>query len=192
MECCSDFVCMEEIIGRCDKTYMPYRVFFVSKPSRSTCPTCENKWFTFNGSCYLIQLNLTTFYEAVNICYSHGASLVHVDDKAENDFIKALLRNAVYQDYWIGMTENRHIWRYYDTKKTVTFYDWEQGEPDHRNENEHCAIFGNTINYHWADVVCDSHRMFVCEKSISVDVNLCVAGRDKTSTAFWPRLLSVK
>jgi hypothetical protein len=73
-------------------------------------------------------------------------------------------------DYWIGMTDEtvEGVWKWYSNNEDVEYFDWGPTEPQNVN-NEDCAVFGDTLDYQWADVKCATDRKALCEiSSVSV------------------------
>jgi hypothetical protein len=60
---------------------------------------CPGGWKLFNGTCYLVVLNATTWEDAEKDCYNKGGHLASVHSADENTFIRSLeSSNAL----WIG------------------------------------------------------------------------------------------
>ncbi|XP_045194370.1 perlucin-like protein [Mercenaria mercenaria] len=133
---------------------------------------CPDRWVAFEGSCYLFGHDLIHFTEAEEYCRQHSATLVHVETKEENMFLRDFLRDFKSADYWMGMTDEttEGIWKWYGTDKNVEYFDWGPSEPQNAH-NEDCAVFGDTIDYTWADVQCATNRKALCEmQSEDVDI----------------------
>ncbi|KAL4233231.1 C-type lectin domain 4 [Mactra antiquata] len=126
---------------------------------------CPNGWLAYEGSCYLLGHKTLTFNDAVVFCSNQSAFVVHVETSMENNFLKYFLQEMNSYDYWIGMTDavTENQWLWHGTDSEVEFFDWAPGEPHNLQNNEDCAVFGDTINEQWADVDCSSKRKPVCE-----------------------------
>ena len=51
-----------------------------------TC-VCDSGWQEYSGSCYISKNNKGTRNSALNYCQGFGASLICINDAAENTFV---------------------------------------------------------------------------------------------------------
>lgn len=92
----------------------------------------------FNGNWYEAVESGQTWPAAARTATERGGHLVHIDDKAENDFIRDTF--AEPQPVWIGMkdTNANGIWTLTDgTRATYEF--WRVGQPDNLGGNQFYA-----------------------------------------------------
>jgi len=108
-----------------------------------------------------------------SFCENLGASLVTINNQAENNFITSVIS----QDYWIGYTQGNNdddgaSWYWSDGSSVDAEPNWESEEPNntcvHRivtcRRRENCAeIYGS--NGKWNDSDCEDSLAFICEKS---------------------------
>ncbi|XP_045182625.1 C-type lectin domain family 10 member A-like [Mercenaria mercenaria] len=128
--------------------------------------TCYDGWLPFEGSCYLFGHQAAHFTEAEHFCRQHKNShLIHIQSKAENDFIKDRLRDFKSKNWWLGLTDEfiEGTWKWFDTDQTTNFTDWYPGQPDVNPED--CAVYYPAFDFAWGDLPCSSNNYPICEIS---------------------------
>lgn len=122
----------------------------------------------FNSHKYRLFKESLTWKEAKEKCESMGGYLATITSKAESDFIKGFANEE--RSYWIGGTDegSEGVWHWV-TEEPFTFTNWNSGEPNNFNGNEHFLEFdGGGGNGLWNDttnVPSDSEggRYYICE-----------------------------
>ncbi|XP_045180540.2 hepatic lectin-like [Mercenaria mercenaria] len=131
---------------------------------------CPDGWLQYSGSCYMFGHGAVHFTEAEQFCRQHHNShLIHVENMAENAFIKDRLREFKEKAWWIGLTDElaEGMWQWYDTQEIANFTDWNPTEPNNNGPGqgqEDCATFWDIFDFKWADLPCTSKFSPVCEK----------------------------
>ncbi|XP_023566366.1 T-cell surface glycoprotein YE1/48-like, partial [Octodon degus] len=97
---------MNQTINRCHEKEKTF-----AKPLQITGKACKKHWTCYGVKCYYFIMDNKTWEKCKQTCQSHGLSLLQIDDKDEQDFLRPLLHP--YQ-YWIGLTfdtrEGRWKW----------------------------------------------------------------------------------
>lgn len=72
--------------------------------------------------------------------------------------------------YWIGGTDvvEFRIFRWIQEDVSLTYTNWEPGEPNNFNGFEHCIDMYN--NHRWNDRRCDKLNNFICETRYSTEL----------------------
>ena len=133
---------------------------------------CDDKWLSFQGSCYLFVDQNRTWADATRHCSSYGAHLVSVETPVENAFLRDHAKklsgcantNIVY---WIGGTDDEvdSIWKWYHSNKPINYTHWAPGQPQ-GTKGEDCLEMTQLHNYDgWDDDFCTNEINYICEKS---------------------------
>ncbi|XP_052765320.1 C-type lectin domain family 10 member A-like [Mya arenaria] len=130
-----------------------------------TYTLCPNGWLANEGSCYWFGRidNPMVFTTAEEYCRQHNSHLVHVNNSAENDFLKDRMRQFKTSYFWMGLTDEltEGHWVWSDTDMAAIFLDFQPS--DHAHNNQDCALFHYGYDYTWADVECSFKTIPVCE-----------------------------
>ncbi|XP_041036045.1 C-type lectin domain family 17, member A-like [Carcharodon carcharias] len=127
--------------------------------SESLCP---RGWEVHNQHCYRFSTDTVNWDSAKQQCESENSHLIIINTEQEQNFIKKSLENNP-GTYWIGLTdrESEGNWKWVDGT-TMSFTQWDHGEPNNWNNNENCAIIRTS---EWNDYSCTDQFHFICEKS---------------------------
>ncbi|WAR04490.1 CLC6A-like protein [Mya arenaria] len=72
-----------------------------SHPTPHVLSSCPNGWIAYEGSCYLFNnKDNMSFVAAEEFCTQNGGHVVHIDDEAENNFIKDQARQYTHTSNW--------------------------------------------------------------------------------------------
>ncbi|XP_029299312.1 lactose-binding lectin l-2-like [Cottoperca gobio] len=127
---------------------------------RASCPML---WYSFNGRCYKYVATGMTWADAELHCVSEGANLVSIHSRAEEDFVRSLVKNFDrHEKYtWIGLSdihkEGRWMW---SDGSAVNYVFWNSGEPNNDRGKEHCTH--TNFNTQWNDVRCSEIYPCLC------------------------------
>ena len=73
------------------------------------------------------------------------------------------------EGFWLGATdwsnEGDWVWESNNKLPLTNFAVWGKGQPNNRNNSEHCLAAVLYFNYIWGDEYCDGLNIqYVCEK----------------------------
>ncbi|XP_060574261.1 perlucin-like protein [Ruditapes philippinarum] len=140
-----------------------------TKCPAASCPVCScgDEWVSYNYSCYYFENTKTaTFEEARQFCKQNAASLLYVEDNAENSFILRMLGRFKSSNSWFnGLTDQstEGNWKWIDTNAPAKFIKWAPSQP-HGRTAENCVVFSSSDNYQWHDVPCASKYSYICKR----------------------------
>merc|ERR1712141_932218 len=131
---------------------------------------CRSGWYYHEGSCYGFGQEDVTWADAEEMCELYQATLAEIDSKAENDFLKGIIKNQTLQAHsvWLGGTDifSEGHWEWVSRKEPIIeFTDWYPGEPNQSGSpgGEDCLQYFGLQNWQWNDEDCDSKSYFICE-----------------------------
>ncbi|XP_034044860.1 C-type lectin domain family 4 member F-like isoform X2 [Thalassophryne amazonica] len=120
---------------------------------------------SFGGNCYFFSIAQKNWYDSKAECEKHGAHLVTISNKDEQQFITSKASG----EHWIGFTdeEEEGTWKWVNGEPLNTMY-WRTKQPDNYNNNEDCAtvVPHDSLN-NWNDLDCQKSRRWICEKEIN-------------------------
>ncbi|XP_052805947.1 perlucin-like protein [Mya arenaria] len=130
----------------------------VGHPTPHVLSSCPNGWIAYEGSCYLFNnKDNMSFVAAEEFCTQNGGHVVHIDDEAENNFIKDQARQYTHTStklLWIGIKDMvEGEWRYTSDDSLVTFFDWDPSQPNDGSYAE-CVVLWADQDYKWGDHPC--------------------------------------
>lgn len=101
----------------------------------------------YNGNLYYLSNNTAYWDPARQDCANNGGHLVTITSSGENSF---LTNSTATGSIWIGLTdknsEGNFVWI---TGETFSYSNWDTGQPDNANGNQHYGILQN--NGRWDD-----------------------------------------
>jgi hypothetical protein len=151
---------------------------------------CPDGWTAHGGSCYWFSEDQMAHDDASAACLAMGATLVHIDDAAENSWIAYSTPPQGTDDYWIGATNADTVgrnpddtvgWEGAGLASDTDYANWLPGEPNNAaaghnydNGESNCVRlcpFGGSQGYTggctrgaWADFTCSTEFNYICEK----------------------------
>uniref|UniRef100_A0A4W5MZ75 C-type lectin domain-containing protein n=1 Tax=Hucho hucho TaxID=62062 RepID=A0A4W5MZ75_9TELE len=162
------------------KTF-PHPLIPLNPPSHSNlpsiCAVCER--FCSQGCIYPLHASLISttvnmdknWAEAQAYCRNKYTDLATIDNIQD---MNRLLNLEHFGDYnntvWIGLYDDVNSWRWsledsnYYSEGGAEFRNWQIGQPDNVNSNEHCVVM--TEGGEWQDEDCKEKPPFICYSSI--------------------------
>ncbi|XP_067676343.1 perlucin-like [Haliotis asinina] len=146
-------------------------LLFIVHTAATTC--CPDGWVQHGGSCYTIITSQRDWTEAATDCGIYGAHLIHIETKAENDFIKNYLKKFAQAGAkltsWIGLSDMLGSWQWTPQGGSLSFTDWIPGQSDREESNSNCGILSAPSGFSWEDLGCNIFSNFICEKEFFFD-----------------------
>ena len=93
-------------------------------------------------------------------CTAVGMDLAHVDDMAENDFLKDAINNDASGQAWLGLTVMASAWSWSDDMSAPSFMHWNGGSTPSADSGQ-CG-YGDD-NGDWYSDDCTNSYGYVCE-----------------------------
>ncbi|XP_052792479.1 C-type lectin domain family 4 member E-like [Mya arenaria] len=156
---------------------MRFGILFLIGLVASECP---DGWLYYQHSCYMFGHSSHTFMDAVKYCEHFNATMLNVNTREEQNFLKSFMSNLKEHYYWIGLTDEviDGVWRLYPSEQPSRVFDWYAGAGEPQGGTvENCVHAQPGYGYQWADVSCSSTASVVCEKDSSSN-GVQVIGRD--------------
>ncbi|XP_065531253.1 C-type lectin domain family 4 member A isoform X3 [Lathamus discolor] len=126
---------------------------------------CPKGWKRFQGSCYYLSGDATSWANSEQNCTGMGSHLVVITSKAEQDFLSKEVKKPLRgENHYIGLIAQMGQWHWVDqTPFNVTAAFWREGEPSNPDD-EKCVVIHRTSGLlnNWNDVQCNSHHR-ICE-----------------------------
>ncbi|XP_054646054.1 C-type lectin domain family 10 member A-like isoform X1 [Dunckerocampus dactyliophorus] len=131
---------------------------------------CPPQWHSHETRCYLLVVEMKTWYEARDYCVANGGQLASVHTKATYDFLKGL---TCGWNTWVGGSKESTVWKWIDGstfsvkengKGHCMDASWAPGEP---NYGDPTYIFCTEIRPSVEglnDCNCDGKHPFLCQK----------------------------
>uniref|UniRef100_A0A8C5Q1P8 Collectin-12 n=1 Tax=Leptobrachium leishanense TaxID=445787 RepID=A0A8C5Q1P8_9ANUR len=141
---------------------------FPLDPSITGCPL---HWLNLTDKCYFFSLDKQMFDEAKAVCEEWKSTLVIIESKEEQQFLRKTTSGR--GNFWIGLTdtEEENVWKWLDGT-TLIYMNWKPGQPDNwaheHGPGEDCAGIINTGL--WNDFHCHEYNRFICEKTMDETV----------------------
>ena len=128
----------------------------------ANCPTSE--WKQYGSMCYWVSDYVLNWHSVDHVCDGTfpGSTSVSIHDLELDAFLANELLDGKVA--WLGLrratTSSSWVW---SDGSLYDFSLWYSGQPDNSGEscvliNDHSDSFGT-----WADRVCDSHYLFMCQ-----------------------------
>ncbi|XP_053441977.1 mannose-binding protein C [Nycticebus coucang] len=152
------------------------------KGDPGTCPDCNSnldaserkalrseldrikKWLTFSlgrkvgNKIFLTNGDKLTFNGVKALCAQFQASVATPRNAKENTAIQ----NLAKEETFLGITDERTEGQFMDlTGRTVTYTNWNEGEPNNVGSQEHCTVL--LKDGRWNDIPCINSFLAVCE-----------------------------
>ncbi|XP_048780982.2 echinoidin-like [Ostrea edulis] len=140
---------------------------------------CRDGWTKFQESCYLFASDQASWPEAAAFCVTMNSNLVEIESATENAFIEGELKiihghdshaqNQNEVSYWLGGNdlEVEGTFKWARSGESVTFTDWNPGQPDDFHSGEDCMELQGAMDYHWNDLPCTARHRFICESPVT-------------------------
>ena len=147
---------------------------FIPKTAPATTipppPTCDVGWISYDGHCYLVVEEITTWDDASDYCGRNGSYLIEITSDEERDFVnETILSNYNGKEFWIGATYRAcdFMYKYRRTGEDVPKDYWAPGQPGILQEDcVQMALSNGDVEFYDEDCCYLSLSIyFVCEKS---------------------------
>ena len=111
--------------------------------------------------------------EAREHCQTQGGDMVVLDDEGESRWLAGRAMALRRQWYWVGLTDQGHeghfVWVDGTALDDRPFRNWNRGEPNNMEDNEHCVHMWAYSAGSWNDLVCDEPLGVLCEAVCQAD-----------------------
>ncbi|XP_071957852.1 uncharacterized protein [Antedon mediterranea] len=124
---------------------------------------CPYDWKLLEDTCYFLDGSLLNWNDSNAFCQKQNASLVSITTQIENEYIKQLAQDKLYDYIWIGLSFQSFSRNWYWITEEILLYKNWQGTPD--NAMGECAYF-YTSNGFWSNRPCQSINRVMCEKGV--------------------------
>jgi hypothetical protein len=127
--------------------------------------TCMINLLRILKGSYILCPQIDNFEKAVLKCDSINATVVFIDNSAEDDLIRNNYLNdaSVSTGIWLAIYDffgNETNVNYY-TNKTLNYTNWKS---EHRNNNKYCTVYSKqSNNVNWVHETCSSQNSVLCE-----------------------------
>ena len=124
---------------------------------------------------YLFCQGLATWSAATGYCQSLGYALATVNDAQENTFLVGRISAHFSGDFavWLGLSDQSSEGTFsWESGSSITYSNWDGGtsQPDD-DGNEDCGSFWSAYGWKWNDTHCTNWLPFICEYSVTDEVN---------------------
>nr|XP_022315385.1 macrophage mannose receptor 1-like [Crassostrea virginica] len=132
--------------------------------STNSCPV---SWIHYRNKCYYFSNISLTSESALSACLGYEAKLAEPQTSQEIAFLGNQVNMINNGYFYIGVDdrvqEGSWVYTYDQTKVLVS--DWGPSEPNNLTF-ENCVVIAEKAENrgHWADVNCERHEHFICEK----------------------------
>ena len=117
----------------------------------------------YAGQTYVLCGGSVTWADAQASCEAMGATLVTIDDAAEEEALLALRQEYSSNPWWLGLTDqgSEGDWRW-ASGAALEYTNWGTDQPDNVSNEEHCAhtTAGGKL---WYDGYCYLSYPYICE-----------------------------
>jgi hypothetical protein len=139
----------------------------------SSCSTMISRsstiWTSKGLSSYLFYPAQVNFNSALNLCKQHNATMLFIDNKVEDDFIKQNYLKNVTSGIWLAIYDfvgNETNVNYY-TNETLKYSNWYP--LDTHSVSELCTRYDKTFSS-WADIFPSSTYSVICETTANSQI----------------------
>ncbi|NXN54657.1 MRC1 protein, partial [Rynchops niger] len=107
-----------------------------------------------------------SWFEAEEFCREIGGNLVTINTREDQILIWQLAsdKGLHNQAFWIGLfllnPDEGFAWI---DGSPVIYENWDEDEPNNRNELEHCGMFNGSPQMRWNDLRCERLLNWICE-----------------------------
>ncbi|XP_077323169.1 uncharacterized protein LOC143956879 [Lithobates pipiens] len=136
----------------------------IQKAHGPSTPLCETHWVHYGLSCYYKSWKAESWEDARKDCKYNMSDLVVINGEDEMNFLYHFSEQEVT---WIGLAEERGIWKWVDdTSYEMTPTHWQYGGPypwpasDLKKKDE-CAYL--LKEHSWSHDKCSHKFMYICE-----------------------------
>ncbi len=148
--------------------------FGYGSSSSSSSPACAgtagaNQTLQYNGHCYMLFTSVDkTWTNAKAACASYsGSYLASITASAEHNQIVSGF-SFPSQSTFFGFndltTEGSFVW---DHGETVSYTNWQSGQPDNSGGSQDCAVLYQPFSYKWDDNNCTTTYDYLCEMTLN-------------------------
>ncbi|XP_052788103.1 uncharacterized protein LOC128222951 [Mya arenaria] len=134
---------------------------------------CPTSWVRRDGSCYYFSTTLQSWASAKAYCNSHGADLVKIDNKAEQDYLVAVVSQFGMGLWWTSgraVGHTHYVWKWKGKDITFTYSDWAvEGQ---FNTAKQCVAMFQAYSYKWVIGPCEEAIDWICEMDFPTTVSV--------------------
>ncbi|XP_070196855.1 macrophage mannose receptor 1-like, partial [Littorina saxatilis] len=138
--------------------------------------SCAEGWTGQDGRCYKAFVSKLPWFSAFSQCLHLHADLLTISDSTEQQFVQSqMIAGKFPQQFWMGISDadkDGQLSHSDDTPVSMYYTAWSQGFPVDTPNAVDCAFITlGENNATWSDGYCFTSRPYVCEMSVSDDIN---------------------
>ncbi|KAK3595089.1 hypothetical protein CHS0354_043189 [Potamilus streckersoni] len=154
----------------------PFNVSVQPPPPVFPESKCQDNWLAGIDSCFTVNSELVTWFEARMKCQQDGGDLAVIANEQD----QKLLSSQIKHEVWIGLNdrqqENKFVWL--DQNDQVSRTYWRHGDPDSQiignMYSENCVAMGSSIGSQdhgkWIDYPCAFKLGIVCQRMAAIPI----------------------
>ena len=129
--------------------------------------SCPASWHHWGNSCYRVTDSSFPWSSARDECIKLGGILAIPRSLEENEFVVTLIPDG--KNAWIDCNdlETEGIWECREDNMEVTYKNWNDGQPDNHNTQQHCVIISREWGsgpHQWRDHECEDSELALCKQ----------------------------
>ncbi|XP_071954829.1 adhesion G protein-coupled receptor L3-like isoform X2 [Antedon mediterranea] len=145
-------------------------------PSDQDAITCPESWKLFEGKCFALFEDRTTWFEAEKKCINYGADLAILNTEKRNQ-MAINMTDGKNMFIWIGLTdlevERTFVWNDGRNLGSDDYSPWGNVEPNNRGTNfqtpADCVLLHVSNNIgQWKDKNCEESLFYMCMRNLTV------------------------
>ncbi|XP_006821474.1 uncharacterized protein LOC102807498 [Saccoglossus kowalevskii] len=127
--------------------------------------TCPNDWCEYNGFCYRMRTQPTTWVNAQYGCMYDAANLLSISSDDESDFLQGTFGTS-WNATWLGLERvTLDTLKWTDRTTHASFHNWKIEFSEYWTEDEDCAVY-EMHDGTWSIQNCENQLAFICKKNI--------------------------
>nr|XP_022310810.1 secretory phospholipase A2 receptor-like isoform X2 [Crassostrea virginica] len=122
--------------------------------------TCNSSWKYENEHWYRLFKSKIPWLEASQRCQDLNSTIVEIENQAENDIVRDLLKG---ENTWLGGNDRtvEQTWEWSGNLSAWNYTNWRKNQPDDYSREQCVMMYPDGT---WEDIYCSNTLPFVCKK----------------------------